>query len=86
MGFYIQDDFWEACEELPEKTQDEVFGSLVRLFFKRGATGYQGHFKGDVRRFPRSRFDSKEEIGCWQIEAESKRRSKRKQTWIKRKR
>lgn len=33
MGFYIQDDFWEACEELPEKTQDEVFGSLVRLFF-----------------------------------------------------
>ena len=34
MGFYIQDDFWEACEELPEKTQDEVFGSLVRLFFK----------------------------------------------------
>ena len=34
MGFYIQDDFWEACAELPEKTQDEVFGSLVRLFFK----------------------------------------------------
>lgn len=33
MGFYIQDDFWEACEELPAKSQDEVFGALVRLFY-----------------------------------------------------
>ena len=34
MGFYIQDDFWEACEGLPRKEQDEVFGALVRLFFE----------------------------------------------------
>lgn len=33
MGFYIQDDFWEACSDLPVKEQNEVFGSLVRLFF-----------------------------------------------------
>lgn len=34
MGFYVQDDFWEACSELPIKEQNEVLGSLVRLFFE----------------------------------------------------
>lgn len=33
MGFYIQDDYWEAVEDLPRKQQDEVMGALVRLFF-----------------------------------------------------
>lgn len=42
MGFFIQDDFWEACEELPQKTQDEVFGSLVRFYF----TGEEPNLKG----------------------------------------
>lgn len=36
MGFYIQDDMWEAVSELPRKTQDEVIGSLARLFFEGG--------------------------------------------------
>lgn len=34
MGMYIQDDFWEACECLPRKSQDELLGALVRLYFK----------------------------------------------------
>ena len=34
MGFYIQDDYWEALEDLPKKQQDEVLGALSRLFFK----------------------------------------------------
>lgn len=34
MGFYIQDDFWEALEEQPVGVQNEVLGSLTRLFFK----------------------------------------------------
>lgn len=33
MGFYVQDDYWEAIEELPKKQQDEILGALVRLFF-----------------------------------------------------
>lgn len=33
MGFYVQDDFWEAMEEQPLRVQDEVLGALTRLFF-----------------------------------------------------
>lgn len=33
MGFYIQDVYWEAVDDLPEKAQNEYFGALVRLFF-----------------------------------------------------
>lgn len=42
MGFYIQDDMWEAVSELPRKTQDEVIGSLARLFFEGGQTPLKG--------------------------------------------
>ncbi len=42
MGFYIQDDFWEAMEEQPAKVQDEVLGALARLFF----TGEVAELKG----------------------------------------
>ena len=42
MGFYIQDDFWEAMEDQPAKVQDEVLGSLARLFF----TGEVADLKG----------------------------------------
>ncbi len=42
MGFYIQDDMWEAVSELPRKTQDEVLGALARLFFE----GEQTELKG----------------------------------------
>lgn len=41
MGFYIQDDMWESVSELPRKTQDEVLGALVRLYF----TGEPGELK-----------------------------------------
>lgn len=33
MGFYVQDDFWEALEEMPASVQNEVFGALTRTFF-----------------------------------------------------
>lgn len=33
MGFYIQDDFWEAAQVLPERDQDRLMGALVRLFY-----------------------------------------------------
>ena len=42
MGFYIQDDMWEAVSELPRKTQDEVIGSLARLFFEGEQTSLKG--------------------------------------------
>ena len=42
MGFYIQDDMWEAVSELPRKTQDEVIGSLARLFFEGEQTPLKG--------------------------------------------
>lgn len=34
MGLYIQDDYWDALSGMPKKTQDEVFGALIRLYFK----------------------------------------------------
>ena len=42
MGFYVQDDFWEAMEDQPPKVQDEVLGALTRLFF----TGEVAELKG----------------------------------------
>ncbi|MEY8460108.1 hypothetical protein AALA69_03140 [Eggerthellaceae bacterium 24-137] len=42
MGFYIQDDFWEAMEEQPAKVQDEVLGALARLFFTGEASEMRG--------------------------------------------
>lgn len=33
MGFYIQDDFWEALEEMPTEVQNEVIGALTRTFY-----------------------------------------------------
>ena len=33
MGFYIQDDFWDALQGMPKKTQNEVFGALTRFYF-----------------------------------------------------
>ncbi len=32
-GFYIQEDFWLAVEDCSAKAQNEVMGSLARLFF-----------------------------------------------------
>lgn len=42
MGFYVQDDFWEAMEEQPAKVQDEVLGALARLFFTGEASKLRG--------------------------------------------
>lgn len=42
MGFYVQDDMWEAVRELPRRNQDEVMGALARLFFD----GEQSDLKG----------------------------------------
>lgn len=33
-GFYIQEDFWLAVEDCTAKQQNEVMGSLTRLFFR----------------------------------------------------
>lgn len=33
MGFYIQDDFWEALEDMPTEIQNEVIGALTRTFY-----------------------------------------------------
>lgn len=45
MGFYVQDDMWEAVSELPRKQQDEVLGAMVRLFFTGGQTPLKGTSK-----------------------------------------
>ncbi len=42
MGFYIQDDMWEAVSELPRRQQDEVMGALVRLAYTGEATELAG--------------------------------------------
>ena len=42
MGFYLQDDMWEAVSNLPRKNQDEIAGSLARLYF----TGEETPLKG----------------------------------------
>lgn len=33
MGFYINNDYWAAIEDYPQKVQDEIIGSLTRLYF-----------------------------------------------------
>lgn len=33
MGFYIQDDYWDAVQDLPQSVQDAYFGSIVRLYY-----------------------------------------------------
>lgn len=33
MGFYINDDYWAAIEDYPQKVQDEIIGALTRLYF-----------------------------------------------------
>ena len=45
MGFYVQDDMWEAVSELPRKQQDEVLGAMCRLFFTGGQTPLRGASK-----------------------------------------
>ena len=45
MGFYVQDDMWEAVSELPRKQQDEVLGAMCRLFFTGGQTQLKGTSK-----------------------------------------
>lgn len=45
MGFYIQDDMYEAVSELPQKTQDELLGAMTRFFF----TGVEPAFKGEKK-------------------------------------
>lgn len=42
MGFYVQEDFWMAVEDLPIKQQDEIIGALTRLFY----TGEDTELKG----------------------------------------
>ena len=33
MGFYINDDYWAAIEDYPQKIQDEIIGALTLLYF-----------------------------------------------------
>ena len=33
MGFYFQDDFWEACSELPKKDRDAAAAAIVAYYF-----------------------------------------------------
>lgn len=33
MGFYIQDDYWEALSDQPQKVRNEVLGALCELYF-----------------------------------------------------
>ena len=42
MGFYMQDDMWEAVSELPKRQQDEVMGALVRLAYTGEPTELSG--------------------------------------------
>ena len=48
MGFYVQDDYWEAVCGLPVKAQTEILGALARYYFTgeepRLAAAYQGIF------------------------------------------
>lgn len=46
MGFYVQDDFWEALEEMPADVQNEVFGALTRTFFTGDADAEMNTLKG----------------------------------------
>lgn len=34
MGFYVNDDYWHAIESYSNNVQNEIVGSLVRLYFK----------------------------------------------------
>ena len=45
MGFYVQDDMWEAVSTLPKKTQDEVLGAICRLYFEGEMTDLNGFSK-----------------------------------------
>ena len=36
MGFYIQDEFWEAVEDLSDKEQDAFFGACARQYYRGG--------------------------------------------------
>lgn len=45
MGFYFQDDFWEAASELPRDEQDKLVGALVRLYFTDEETELEGTAK-----------------------------------------
>lgn len=33
VGFYVNDDYWKAIEEYPVSVQNEIIGSLTRLYF-----------------------------------------------------
>lgn len=34
MGFYVQDEYWDAVYDLPDKEQDAFFGACARQFFR----------------------------------------------------
>ena len=48
MGFYVQDDYWEAVKGLPVKAQTEILGALARYYFTdeepKLSPAYQGIF------------------------------------------
>lgn len=45
MGFYVQDDMWEAVAGLPRRQQDEAMGAIARLAF----TGEMTELSGSPR-------------------------------------
>lgn len=45
MGFYIQDDMWQAVADAPKSVQDAYFGALARLWFSGEETQLKGHAK-----------------------------------------
>lgn len=82
MGFYIQDDFFESCDEIPSKQQDEVFGALVRYYF----TGEEPDFKGATRATSKALFGlmrQRVDIAKAKAKAGSKSKSNANQNEIK---
>lgn len=56
MGFYIQDDMWEAVSELPRKTQDEVDRLAREALLQEGEqTPLKGGEQIALRGLPRPR-------------------------------
>lgn len=83
MGFYVQDDMWEAVSELPRKTQDEVMGALARLYFEGEQTDLKGTSKSLLIAFRDRVLLSKNRSDCGKQNGKqnrSKTEAKRKQT------
>lgn len=86
MGFYLQDDMWEAISNLPRKNQDEIAGSLARLYFTGEETPLKGVSKSlfvafrDRVLLSQKRAENGKQNGS---KGEAKRRAKAKQNGSK---